>query len=40
VAKVEAAPPGRSIARADLALALLEALERPDWIGRAIGISS
>jgi len=40
VAKVEAAPPGRSIARADLALALLEALGRPDWIGRAIGISS
>ncbi|HVD70267.1 MAG TPA: NAD(P)H-binding protein [Actinomycetota bacterium] len=40
VAKVEAPPPGPTIARADLALALLDALERPDWIGRAIGISS
>jgi putative NADH-flavin reductase len=40
VAKVEAPPPGPTIARADLALALLDALDRPDWIGRAIGISS
>lgn len=40
VAKVEAPPPGPTIARGDLALALLDALDRPDWIGRAIGISS
>jgi putative NADH-flavin reductase len=40
VAKVEARPPGPSMARADLALALLEATDRPDWIGRAVGVSS
>lgn len=40
VAKVEARPPGPSMARADLALALLDATDRPDWIGRAVGVSS
>ena len=39
-AKVGAKAPGPSIARADFALAMVDALERPDWIDRAVGISS
>jgi putative NADH-flavin reductase len=38
--KPDAAAPGRSVARRDLALAVLDALDHDDWVGRAIGISS
>jgi putative NADH-flavin reductase len=39
-ATVGAAAPERSISRADLALVVLDALERDDWIGHAVGVSS
>ena len=39
-ATVDGAAPERSIARADLALAVLDALERDDWVGHAVGVSS
>jgi putative NADH-flavin reductase len=36
----DAAAPGRSIPRADLAAAVVDALERDDWIGHVVGVSS
>lgn len=40
VATVDARAPGRSIARGDFALALLDALDREDWAGHAVGVSN
>lgn len=37
---VDGAAPGPSIARADLATAMLAALEEPTWSGHAVGVSS
>jgi len=32
--------PGRSLTRADFAAALLDALDRPEWVGRIVGVSN
>jgi uncharacterized protein YbjT (DUF2867 family) len=39
-AAIDAAAPGGSITRADLAAAVVDALERDDWIGHVVGVSS
>jgi putative NADH-flavin reductase len=39
-ATVDGPAPGPSIARADLASAMLDALDRPAWVGHAVGVSS
>jgi NAD(P)H-binding len=38
-AVVEGPPPGKKIARSDLALATLDALSLDGWIRRAVGVS-
>jgi putative NADH-flavin reductase len=38
-AAIEAAPPGKDIAREDFATALLDALDRDDWVGQVVGVS-
>jgi hypothetical protein len=37
---VDAKPTGSGISRFDLADALLDALERDDWVGHPVGVSS
>ena len=37
---VDGTGPGRSLTRGDFAGALLDALDRPDWIGHVIGITN
>ena len=39
-AVVDGKGPGRSLTRGDFANALLDALDRPDWIGHIIGITN
>ena len=38
-AVIEGPPPGKKIARSDLALALLDGLSFDDWVRRAVGVS-
>jgi putative NADH-flavin reductase len=38
-AVIDAAPPRKAIARADFATALVGALDRPEWVGHAVGVS-
>jgi putative NADH-flavin reductase len=37
---VDGKGPGRSLTRADFAAALLEALDRPEWIGHMVGVAN
>jgi putative NADH-flavin reductase len=39
-ATLDGPAPGHSIARGDFALAMLDALDRPAWVGHAVGVSS
>lgn len=40
VAVVDGKAPGRSITRVDFATALLDALDKPEWIGHVVGVSN
>ena len=37
---VDGKGPGRSLSRADFAAALLDALDRPEWIGHMVGVAN
>jgi len=37
---VDGKGPGRSLTRADFAAVLLEALDRPDWVGHMVGVAN
>jgi len=37
---VDAKGPGRSLTRADLAATLLDALDRPEWVGHIVGVAN
>jgi hypothetical protein len=37
---VDAKGPGRSLTRGDFAAALLDAIDRTDWIGHVVGITN
>jgi len=39
-ALVDARAPGRSLTRGDFAAALLDAIDRPDWVGHIVGITN
>jgi len=37
---VDGKGPGRSLTRADFAAVLLEALDRPEWVGHMVGVAN
>jgi hypothetical protein len=37
---VDGKGPGRSLTRADFAAVLLDALDRPEWVGHMVGLAN